>query len=408
MKPEQKENIVWGVNTAVIVLYSVAFVFLNDVQGLVLPYIVAAVLMIVFLSATVLTDGEKRRVFMIIYAVLAFGLVLMCRQWWCGLILLTLTSLFSCYELVLKCDRSHVFINIILLLAGCLYSIPVSSEKSDELIKTVPVYAGILIASAVLWSLLFYFLNRYQEVHSAMERAVRSSAIDAMNERQLRMKMAETKNLAEENARLEERERISRDIHNAVGHTLSAATVTLDAAQMLIDTDTERANLKIDQANERIHEAIGSVRSVVRTLDSKDDSILVCDYVNSLKEMLNNFTLDTEIKIHHNLDVIKDEGKLRIGIAAFISSAVSEILTNGLKHGNATVFVVIATLNQTHIGIQVNDNGTGWGDISYEQKMKKLSDGFGLRKMESFIKENAGTFEVDGKDGFCVKISLPR
>ncbi len=408
MKPEQKENIVWGVNTAVIVLYSVAFVFLNDIQGLILPSIVAAVLMIVFLCATVLTDGEKRRVFMIMYAVLALGLVLMCREWWCGLILLTPTSLFSCYELVLKCDRSHVFINIILLLAGCLYSILVSSEKSDELIKTVPVYAGILIVSAVLWSLLFYFLNRYQEVHAAMERAVRSSAIDAMNERQLRMKMAETKNLAEENARLEERERISRDIHNAVGHTLSAATVTLDAAQMLIDTDTERANLKIDQANERIHEAIGSVRSVVRTLDSKDDSILVCDYVNSLKEMLNNFTLDTEIKIHHNLDVIKDEGKLRIGIAAFISSAVSEILTNGLKHGNATVFVVIATLNQTHIGIQVNDNGTGWGDISYEQKMKKLSDGFGLRKMESFIKENAGTFEVDGKDGFCVKISLPR
>ena len=408
MRPEQKENIIWGVNTAVIVGYSVAFVILNKIPGMVLPYIAAAVLMIVFLCAAVLTDGEKKRVFMMLYAVLSFGLVLMCGQWWCGLILLTLTSLFPCYELVLKGDRSHIFINIVLLLAGYLYSTLISSEKSDELLKTVPAYVGILIVAALLWSLLFYFLNRYQEVHKVMERAVRSSAIDAMNERQLRMKMAETKNLAEENARLEERERISRDIHNAVGHTLSAATVTLDAAQMLIDTDTERANQKIDQANERIHEAIGSVRSVVRTLDSKDDSILVCDYFNSLKEMLNNFTLDTEIKIHHNLDVIKDDGKFRIGIAAFISSAISEILTNGLKHGGATVFVILVTLNQTHIGIQVNDNGTGWGDITYEQKMKKLSDGFGLRKMESFIKENAGTFEVDGKDGFCVKISLPR
>ena len=166
--------------------------------------------------------------------------------------------------------------------------------------------------------------------------------------------------------------------------------------------------MKIDQANERIHEAIGSVRSVVRTLDSKDDSILVCDYISSLKELLNNFTLDTDIKIHHNLDIIKDNGKLKIGIAAFISSAISELLTNGVKHGGATVFVILITLDQAHIGVQVSDNGTGWGKISYEQKLKKLNDGFGLKKIESYVKTNGGSFEIEGEEGFCIKISLMR
>ena len=222
------------------------------------------------------------------------------------------------------------------------------------------------------------------------------------------MEIAEKKNLAEEKARLEERERISRDIHNAVGHTLSAATVTLDAAQMLIDTDTQKANQKIDQANERIHEAIGSVRSVVRTLDSEDDSVLVVDYISSLKELIHNFVLDTELKVHHNLDMIKDEGKLHIGRAAFISSSISEMLTNGVKHGSATVFVILINLNGTHISVQVNDNGKGWGDISYEEKQIKLRQGFGLRKMNDYVKSNAGSFEVEGRDGFCVKYSLPR
>ena len=114
-----------------------------------------------------------------------------------------------------------------------------------------------ILVFAIIWSFAVYWLFRYFEMNSNLEKALRSSALDAMNERELRMEIAESKNMAEENARLEERERISRDIHNAVGHTLSAATVTLDAAQMLIDTDATKANQKIDQANERIHEAIG-------------------------------------------------------------------------------------------------------------------------------------------------------
>ena len=124
--------------------------------------------------------------------------------------------------------------------------------------------------------------------------------------------------------------------------------------------------------------------------------------------MLNNFTLDTELKLHHNLDMIMDDGKLKINRAAFISSAISELLTNGLKHGGAKVFVVLMTLDRTHIGIQVNDNGRGWGDISYEEKRRKLNEGFGLKKIESYVKSNGGTFEADGNEGFCVKISLPR
>ena len=270
-------------------------------------------------------------------------------------------------------------------------------------------------------------------MNSNLEKALRSSALDAMNERELRMEIAESKNMAEENARLEERERISRDIHNAVGHTLSAATVTLDAAQMLIDTDATKANQKIDQANERIHEAIGSVRSVVRTLDAEDDCVLVTDYVNSLKELINNFTLDTEIKVHHNLDLILAEeerrhdikenneqnvsgdsslcntySKLHIARAAFISSSISELLTNGVKHGGAKVFVILLTLDSSHISVQVSDNGQGWGEISYEEKQAKLRNGFGLRKMSDYVKTNGGSFDVDGSEGFYVKYSLPR
>ncbi len=399
-----EENVIWMANAVIIIAYTIAmmFVAIDEVK---IPAIIFGVLLLIFLCASVFSEGKNKEGCLVVYAILMLGQCVMCGTHWCGVIFLGLTALYSLYDFLLSSASKNIFINLFLLGGFFFYG---TRRTADPVGIREMICLMVLIIAGVLWSLMVYFLHQYFKLHMNMERALKSSALEAMNERELRIEIAEHKNLAEENARLEERERISRDIHNAVGHTLSAATVTLDAAQMLMDSDAKRANEKIDQANERIHEAIGSVRSVVRTLDSKDDLVLVQDYISSLKEFIHNFTLDTELKVHHNLDMIKDEGKLHIGRAAFISSSLSELLTNGVKHGKATVFVILLTLNETHIGVQVNDNGTGWGDITYEQKQVRLNNGFGLRKMNDYVKTNGGSFEVEGRDGFCVKISLPR
>ena len=408
MKSWQKENIIWAMNSAVVIIYTVIFVLFANIPETIIPGIIFSTMMLILLCCVVFCEEKKRKGLLTVMAIIAAGLAVMSRRWWSGTIVLPVTACFSSYEYLLTKNKKNILINILLIWGFAFYGIRFNEDWRNMIWNTGILIAVVLVVIAVIWSLIVYYLNRYREMKDHLEQALKYSALDAMNERQLRMEIAETKNLAEENARLEERERISRDIHNSVGHTLSAATVTLDAAQMLMDSDLDKANQKIDQANERIHEAIGSVRSVVRTLDAEDDNIFVCDYVNSLKELLNNFSLDTEIKIHHNLDIIKDDGKIKLSRAAFISSAISELLTNGVKHGNATVFVVLVTLDQAHIGIQVSDNGTGWGNISFEQKQRKLKDGFGLRKMENHVKENAGNIEIDGDEGFSVKISLPR
>ena len=216
------------------------------------------------------------------------------------------------------------------------------------------------------------------------------------------------KTLSEANARLKERERISRDIHNSVGHTLSAASVTLDAAQLLVDKDSELAARKMEQANVRVHEAIDSIRGAVRTLDSKDDTLLVSDYIASLSESLNNYRMDTDIRIHDNLKQIEDKGRIDIDTSAFLSGALNEFLTNGVKHGKANVFVVVLNLTGSNISLKVQDNGSGWGQITYEEKQLKLSEGFGLRKLRDYVRSLGGDMKIEGSDGFVVEMSLPR
>lgn len=415
MRNRKAENVIWAASAIMLIIYMIVFVLVSESEYI-LAGVVFGVATLIMLCASVFSEGRNKQGCLIVYAILVMGVSFICHQLWCGLPMLTATALYSCYDFLLESGKKNILVNVFFVAGFAYWSRRLTPEKMG--VGGYIAVAGLIIF-AVVWSLGVYWLFKYFEMNSNLEKALKSSALDAMNERQLRMEIAESKNMAEENARLEERERISRDIHNAVGHTLSAATVTLDAAQMLMDTDTSKANQKIDQANERIHEAIGSVRSVVRTLDAEDDCVLVEDYVNSLKELIRNFTLDTEIKVHHNLDLVAAEerrrqqasgsaGKIHIARAAFISSSLSELLTNGVKHGGATVFVVLMTLDSTHIGIQVSDNGTGWGDISYEEKQAKLRNGFGLRKMSDYVKVNGGTFDVDGSEGFCVKMDMMR
>jgi signal transduction histidine kinase len=251
-------------------------------------------------------------------------------------------------------------------------------------------------------------MKKYEEKMEELDRVVKISTLDSLSERSLREELAKRKALDEANARLMERERISRDIHNSVGHTLSAATVTLDAAQLIVDKDTKLAAKKMGQANVRVHEAIDSIRSAVRTLDSEDDTLLISDYVASLSESVTNFKMDTDIKVHHNLMQIEDKGKIYIGTAAFLSGALNELLTNGIRHGGADVFVVVLSLDSNNISLKVQDNGTGWGDISYEEKQMKLQEGYGLRKLRDHARSLGGEMEIEGSDGFVVSISLPR
>ncbi len=356
---------------------------------------------LVLITAFLFTDKEdiSHKVLSILLAVSALGVALMTGYWW--------SAFFFTVPALLLDKPSFAARNAAaFLLAAVTFAWGISRDSISR--KNVVLFAMILILYYCFWILTAFFMKKYEEKMEELDRVVKISTLDSLSERSLREELAKRKALDEANARLMERERISRDIHNSVGHTLSAATVTLDAAQLIVDKDTKLAAKKMGQANVRVHEAIDSIRSAVRTLDSEDDTLLISDYVASLSESVTNFKMDTDIKVHHNLMQIEDKGKIYIGTAAFLSGALNELLTNGIRHGGADVFVVVLSLDSNNISLKVQDNGTGWGDISYEEKQMKLQEGYGLRKLRDHARSLGGEMEIEGSDGFVVSISLPR
>lgn len=321
-----------------------------------------------------------------------------------GAMLVMVTHVFFMGIIFLPLIKRRYYLGALSLVSGLAVNVVCEQVRGLDLIKEL----AVLVAVFAVWMVFNSVTNHIFAMEKKFEGAMRTSSLDGLHEKMMREQIARQQNLKERNARLEERERISRDIHNSVGHTLSAASVTLDAASMLITKDPEKASDKVSTANERVHDAIESIRGAVRTLDADDGMILVKDYVSSLADLCKNFCLDTNVKVHHNFGRINEEGKLDLDTASFLSGVLSELLTNGTKHGGATVFVAMLTMDTENLSLKVSDNGCGWGNISYDEKSARMSRGFGLRKMRDYCETKGGSFDINGEDGFTVSLNVPR
>ncbi len=214
--------------------------------------------------------------------------------------------------------------------------------------------------------------------------------------------------VAERNARLEEREHIARNIHNVVGHTITSALVSLQAYEVLKEADPERAEGKLSATSERMHLALEEIRRAVRVLDEETEEISLQDFCKLLATEAEKFSMDTELQIIHNFgEVVQKDIFVEKCTCEFLHSVLTECLNNGIRHGQATSFFVHLTYDTAHIQLIISDNGAGFEGISETEQRMRLENGYGLRKMKEYVQARGGTFQADGENGFKVQVTLP-
>ncbi len=206
-------------------------------------------------------------------------------------------------------------------------------------------------------------------------------------------------------ARYEEREKISRDIHNSVGHTITAAIMAIDAAEAIRGVSAEMADTKVAAAGERMRESLQVIRKSVRLVDSRDTSVSLGDLVKTLTICLRQFEMDANMRIRSNLgDIPADVLCMFISAehARFLYGTTQECLTNSVKHGKASNVTLNMRFGGDYIEMVVTDNGFGQLPSKAEE-----SKGFGLKKIESYLKANGGYITCRSGPGFSVTIWLP-
>ena len=263
----------------------------------------------------------------------------------------------------------------------------------------------LLTVCAVIFLGIEFTLSHYLKMQWESAVAVRGAAVNELYEKKLNQELRMKNYLAERNARMEERETISRNIHNSVGHTITAAVMTLDAAELLVDVDAGKAKERMVTAKERMKEGLSAIRLAVRVLDKENGTVRMEDFLSELAAVADNFVMDTELTVKTDVDVIPEVQSLPKEHTEFLTGAVQELLTNGVKHGNATRFLLSVRADSAHLLVSVNDNGTG--DFSEENKERKIREGFGLKKIVSYVKKCGGDVKFTNENGFCAVLTVP-
>ena len=262
-----------------------------------------------------------------------------------------------------------------------------------------------LVFAFLFLGFLYSIMEQAEKRQIKENERVLASNISEMHERRLNKQLLRQKYLDERNARLLERENISRNIHNSVGHSITAAIMTLDAADMLYDVKPEEARKKMQDANDRIRDSLASIRRAVRVLDDDNAELTAGELKSQLDMIMTEFGMDTGTEIYQNDREMADDIKLPHDYVVFLTGVLQEALTNGVKHGHASEFMVTLSGDSAHVKLAVSDNG--YSDFSDCNCKQKIENGFGLKKIMAYAEKCGGKTKLENQNGFKLMVELP-
>ena len=203
----------------------------------------------------------------------------------------------------------------------------------------------------------------------------------------LNRELIETQELLEQSTKQSERLRISRDLHDGLGHNLTALILKLQYLTYICKEEkskecAEEAHLLARQLLQDVRTAVSQMRESA-ALNLKDALDALIAQVPTL-----NITLD------YSDSVQVTDAKA----AETLFRCIQEAITNTMKHSNATEIRIRVQQNSTSIKVNVQDNGRFKSDIV---------EGNGLKGMRERIKALGGELKFMNSDGFNLDITVP-
>lgn len=205
-------------------------------------------------------------------------------------------------------------------------------------------------------------------------------------------KLKEYANRVEELAVIEERNRIARDIHDTLGHNMTALIMQMEMSSHIMEEDIDKSKDLLESAKKMARKGLLDIRKVVETLRGEERNIKV----SSIQELINGFSNATGIKTE--LKIIGEPLKVYPDIDVTLYRIIQEALTNAARHGKATEIKVKLKYNDEYIFFNITDNGIGADSIK---------EGYGLKGMKERVNCLNGKINFEAKDGFVVNGVLP-
>jgi two-component system sensor histidine kinase DesK len=234
---------------------------------------------------------------------------------------------------------------------------------------------------------LLLHVNGWQLFYSALFPVIIGAGNTFFAERnRMNRRLRKANEEIEHLAKLAERERIARDLHDVLGHTLSVITLKSELAGKLIDRDPQRAGKEIREVEEISRQALSDVRDAIRGYRSKG---LVAELAQAKS------TLETAgVAVRCDASTTVKIPAVQEGV---LTMAVREAVTNVVRHAQARTCTLRLEQQNGSCRLEVEDDGRGGFQ----------NEGNGLRGMRERVEMLGGTLTRDSHAGTRLTITVP-
>jgi len=215
----------------------------------------------------------------------------------------------------------------------------------------------------------------------------------------------------ESQATLQERNRIAREIHDSLGHALTAQTILLENALLFLPPQADQARDYLQRATASAYQALREVSTSVSTLRSRP--VQEAPLQRAIPTLVNDVCKSAQISSECLVELPEPLSE-EINLALF--RIVQEALTNTVKHSQASQVRVKliakpegysrgvaaggkSSQDSYRLHLQILDNGKGFDP-------SKNTTGFGLRGMRERATALGGTYQIWSAPGAGCRISV--
>lgn len=266
---------------------------------------------------------------------------------------------------------------------------PMNSPESTLHLWLAILLSGLQYALSALFVVLFTLVAvREREARAAVEEMAQE--LEVANA-QLRTYTTQ----AEELAMVKERNRLAREIHDGLGHYLTAINMQIQAGLAVLDHNRERGRNALKQAQTLTQEGLTEVRRSVAALRASPlNNASLPEAIATLVDACRDSGLPT------TYEVDGEPYPLDSKAALVIYRAAQEGLTNARKHADAHQVHVRLTYGDNCVTLNVEDDGVGTEDPR---------DGFGLLGIQERVKLVDGRMHIESVqgEGFKLEVEVP-
>ncbi len=253
------------------------------------------------------------------------------------------------------------------------------------------------VAMVVAWEDAFMRAVIYPIIAFLVSRIVAGQKKDRQALTEQNSHLTQYANTVEQLAISQERNRMARDLHDTLAHSLSAVSIQLEAISRQIKSDPEAAKTTLRQTRQIVRQGLKETRRALHALRSSPLDDL--GFNLALEQLIN----DTRARA--GLEISLEMPDELVGISPITEQNIyritEEALNNAIRHAGASHIEIVIRQNKGLLTLIITDNGVG-----FEPDIISENERYGLVGMHERAHLCNGKLSIEGGEGTTIRLEI--